>query len=78
MPGSTIELRIYASLRKWKKQPILSLELHRPCSVRELLEEAGIPHDEVAIIILDGKRARLESTLTGGEVLSLFPLIGGG
>jgi sulfur carrier protein ThiS len=78
MDPISIELRLHASLRKWRDPPIAVLSLGKPCRIGEFLRDAGIPEGEVAIIILNGKRALPESSLSDGDRLSLFPLMGGG
>jgi sulfur carrier protein ThiS len=78
MDSCRIELRLYASLRKWKEKPIALYELQRPCSVAEFLRENGIPDEGITVFILNGKHARPESPLSDGDTLSIFPLIDGG
>ena len=55
-----------------------SYQLEAPCSVSEFLRQNEIPETEVAIIILNERRALPESLLSDGDLLRLFPLIGGG
>jgi sulfur carrier protein ThiS len=71
-------MRLYASLQKWKLNPGASIELDRAKTVRELLLDSNIPEQEVAIIMINGKRRQLETILSEGDEVSLFPLIGGG
>lgn len=47
-------------------------------TVSDLVRRNGIPESEIAIIFINGKRGQLASTLTTGDTVSLFPLIGGG
>ena len=78
MESNRIELRLYASLRKWRDPPIGDLAVGPSVVIQSLLGEIGIPADEVAVVFLNGRRARLEDKLADGDVLSLFPAIGGG
>ncbi len=78
MRGSSVEMRLYASLQKWASAPRTVLELSDDTTVRALVREQGIPETEVALIFINGKRAQLASTLMPGDTVSLFPLIGGG
>ena len=78
MDPDRVEMRLYASLRKWKPAPVSECALPAAATVRGLLRENGIPEEEVAIIVLNGKRGSLDSALRRGDTVSLFPLIGGG
>ncbi len=78
MAHGRIEMRLYASLQKWKPSPVTEYELAGINSVRDLLKESGIPEGEVAIIMVNGKRGQLDSAIQHGDSVSLFPLIGGG
>jgi molybdopterin synthase sulfur carrier subunit len=75
---SSVEMRLFASLQKWRPVPTGSYALAGITTVRDLVRENGIPESEVAIIFINGKRADLASALTNGDAVSLFPLIGGG
>ena len=78
MGSSSVEMRLYASLRKWRPTPAGSYELAGITTVSDLVRESGVPENEIAIIFINGKRAQLASTLRHGDTVSLFPLIGGG
>jgi molybdopterin synthase sulfur carrier subunit len=78
MGTGRVEIRLYASLQKWKPSPAAGYELGGAKTVGELLALHAIPEDEVAIIMINGKRGRLDTPLADGDSVSLFPLIGGG
>lgn len=78
MAPGRIEMRLYASLQKWKPSPVTEHETAGITTVRDLLKESGIPEGEVAIVMVNGKRGQLDSALQHGDSVSLFPLIGGG
>ena len=78
MGHGRIEMRLYASLQKWKPSPVAEYELVGISTVRDLLKESGIPEGEIAIVMVNGKRGQLDSALQHGDSVSLFPLIGGG
>jgi len=75
---SGVELRLHASLRQRASAPALTRQLGGGRSVRELLRDIGVPEQEAAIIIVNGKRARPDTVLSDGDKVSVFPLIGGG
>jgi len=76
--GSSVEMRLYASLQKWRPDPVGSYALAGVTTVSDLVRQNGIPEEEIAIIFVNGKRGQLASTLVHGDTVSLFPLIGGG
>jgi sulfur carrier protein ThiS len=78
MGHGSVEMRLYASLQKWRPAPAGAYELAGITTVRDLVRENGIPESQIAIIMINGKRGRLESTLAHGDTVGLFPLIGGG
>ena len=78
MDRSSVEMRLYASLQKWRPIPSGSYQLAGNMTVSDLVRQNGIPESEIAIVFINGKRGQLASTLTTGDTVSLFPLIGGG
>jgi len=78
MAAGSIEMRLYAFLQKWRPTPVGTYDLAGIATVRDLVKANGIPESEIAIIFVNGRRGKLESALTHGDTVSLFPLIGGG
>jgi molybdopterin converting factor small subunit len=75
---SCVDLRLYASLRKWAANAAGKCELRGDRTVRGLLLGIGVPEEEAAIIIVNGRRASKDTVLSDGDTVSVFPLIGGG
>lgn len=74
----TVRARLFASLRKWKPDDAAELRVEAPCTVRSALAGLGVPEREVAIAMLNGKRAAMGQELADGDELQVFPAIGGG
>lgn len=72
-----IEVRLFATFREGR-QKILFLEESQFQSVIKVLEHLQIPKEEVAICLINGRHSKLETTLNQGDVLALFPPVGGG
>jgi len=70
--------RLYASLRKWNPNPRVDLSLREASTTQDALATLGIPESEIAIIMVNGKRGKLEDFLSEGDDIQLFPAIGGG
>jgi molybdopterin converting factor small subunit len=75
-----IDVRLYAALSRitgsgpaeFKVQPRLGLR------VRDVVTEAGIRAEDVAIIMINGHAASLDSALSDIDRLGLFPAVSGG
>lgn len=47
-------------------------------TVRQVVQELKIPLEELSLILLNGQAALPEQELNDGDMLSLFPPVGGG
>ena len=72
-----LEIKLFANLRKFNPQ-LDRIELDEGTTVLELLERAGIPASKVAIVLVDGRHAKLDQPLHDGETVAVFPPIAGG
>ena len=75
----TIEIKLFASLKKYLSADSArrySVEPGTPLSA--LLDQLGIPEDEVKLIFIDGVKKDANVLLRGGERVGVFPPIGGG
>lgn len=72
-----IKIKLFASLRAGRFDAA-EKELPDGASVRGALGAASVPEKEAAIIFINGKHAGPDAVLRDGDVLAVFPLIGGG
>jgi sulfur carrier protein ThiS len=72
------EIQVYASLLKWVRTPRTYFEVKGAKSVADIMDDLGIPEDDVAIVMINGKRGHLQSIILSSDSIKLFPLIGGG
>ena len=72
-----IEIKLYASLRQGR---FAREERDVPDAATgiQVAAELGIPAAQVGILLVNGRHAGRQDPLHEGDVLSLFPLIGGG
>ena len=82
-----IEVRLYANLAfagptvrpaKGAASATLEVEARPGLTVRRVLEEVGVQPQDVFAILINGANAGLDSPLTDGDRLGLFPPISGG
>lgn len=72
-----IEVRYFATLRKdGIKKEILST--NEDTTAKELIRDLDISMDDIAILLINGVRSEPETVLRDGDVISLFPPVGGG
>jgi len=72
-----IEVRYFATLRKdnVKKETI---SLKEDSLSGELLNVLEIPHEDVAIFLINGIKSGLDVVIKNGDIIALFPPVGGG
>ena len=72
-----IEVRLFATLRHGRGKA-LDIEAEQNSSVGAILELLQINRGDVAILLVNGRDSSLDAQLAEGDVLSLFPPVGGG
>ena len=73
-----VTLKLFATLSRFTPESADSFPIAPGTSVKDLLEELGIPEDDVRLIFINGIKGHLTSTLTDGDRLGIFPPVGGG
>ena len=76
-----VQIKLFATLRKYlPSQPNkqLPLELPEGTTIRQVLEQLGIPEPQVAFAFVNSKRQKLDEPLSDGDELGIFPPIAGG
>jgi sulfur carrier protein ThiS len=72
-----VTVKLFATLRKnnLKQQQVEIAENYR---IEDIMDEIKITPDKVAIIMVNGRRTGLDHILKSGDIVSLFPAVGGG
>lgn len=76
-----LEVRLYATLRSYGGQQaggVVAAEVPEEVTVQELLQQLGIPADEVKLAMVNGIHVELEHRLSACDRIALFPPVGGG
>ena len=77
-----VEVRLFATLRDCAPAGAtggrIRLKVEKGEQVGSVMRRVGIPADRVVIALVNGVRSSADRQLEGGEVLSLFPPLGGG
>lgn len=72
-----IEVRLFATLR-YKREKKQFIDFQEGADVREVIKKLNIEEEEVAILLVNGRDGDFDRKLVDGDVLSLFPPVGGG
>jgi molybdopterin synthase sulfur carrier subunit len=72
-----VEVRLFATFRQGRDK-IQVMEVEEGTTIADILRVLNIAEDEVAIMLLNGKDGSADRQVKDGDVISLFPPIGGG
>lgn len=77
-----VEANVYAALRKYHRgvssgKP-LRVEVSEGTTVAGLLQQMGIPREEVQLVFVNNVQQYLSYILQPGDRLGIFPVIAGG
>lgn len=76
--GNTITLKLFATLKKHAPPNAEALPVVPGTTIRNLLQELGVPVELAKLIFVDSVRSSLDTPLAGGERVGIFPPVGGG
>ena len=72
-----IEVRFFATLREGRGK-IAEIGADGVASAGDILRRFAIPAEEVSILLINGFHSKPEDLVKDGDVVSLFPPVGGG
>ena len=72
-----IKVKLFATLRK-ERFDEKDLEIDNGSDIEYLLKKIQLKKEEIAIIFINGKHADLNTVISDGDDIALFPPIGGG
>ena len=72
-----IEVRFFATLRLGRGK-IAEVPAEEAATARDLFRRFDIPAEEVSILLINGFHSKPEDPVKDGDVVSLFPPVGGG
>jgi len=77
-----IKVKLFAGLRAHLPRESLpgpaELKLAEPASVADVLSALSIPTPEAKIILVNGRHAKPGTVLREGDLVAIFPPVGGG
>ncbi|WP_434512862.1 MoaD/ThiS family protein [Desulfitobacterium sp. AusDCA] len=72
-----IEVRLFATFREGRDK-VSFLDPNNYKNAGEILDHLKIPRKEVAILLINGLSSPADAPVKDGDVLALFPPVGGG
>lgn len=77
--GETLKIfvKLFANLRE-NRENEQYMDLVEGARPKDIIEQLGIPLEDVAIIMINGKRVKPDSKLEENDTLAIFPPVGGG
>ena len=72
-----IEVRLFATLRQGR-QKVYHVEPGSMNTVQDIMDVLNVPRSEVNIMLINGFHQKPETEVKDGDVVSLFPAVGGG
>ncbi|AKC62653.1 molybdopterin converting factor subunit 1 [Clostridium sporogenes] len=73
-----IEVRLFAYFREGRDKKYFMEINEENITPRYILGKLNIQVEEVAILLINGRDGKVDTLLKDGDVLSLFPPVGGG
>jgi len=72
-----ITVKLFASFRTGRFS-VEEREYPEGTSIGQVADDISLPREEIGIIMVNSRHAKLERVLEDGDILALFPLLGGG
>lgn len=72
-----IEVRLFATLREGRGKKLI-MNLNEGSTPQDIINQLKIDEKDVAILLINGKDGELNRKLTDGDIISIFPPVGGG
>lgn len=72
-----ITAKLFATFRDGREK-IQTFELPEGTTVEDITALLGIEKSEIAILLVNGRNSKFEKVLEEGDILALFPPVGGG
>jgi len=75
---STVQVKLFGSLRKYGSQPEDAREVRSDSTVESVLLEMRIPPERIQFVFVNGQKADADTLLHAGDTVGVFPALGGG
>ena len=76
-PPMTVTIKLFASFQKGRFA-VASRDYPDSTTVAAIARDLGIPTGEIGVLLVNGRHVQLDHRPAAGDVLAIFPVIGGG
>lgn len=78
-----IEIKLFTQFKQYLPEPDLAgnfrlIEIAEAATVKDVLDELGIPRDMPKVIMINKRQGTIEDGLAPFDRLTIFPPVGGG
>jgi hypothetical protein len=68
-----VRVRVYGDLQFFTDEPELEVPIGAPRSVKDLLASVGVPHPEIAVVVVNGTAVGFDQRVRGGDRVAAYP-----
>lgn len=72
-----VEIRLFATFREGREKTY-QMESDKLEKASDVLDILKIPYTDVAICLINGFHAKLQDSIKDGDIIAIFPPVGGG
>lgn len=72
-----ITVKLFATLREYNEKEF-EYEVSEGTTIKDVVQLLDLPMDDIAIMMVNGRGKDMAYVLVAGDVLALFPPVGGG
>lgn len=72
-----VTVKLFAGFQKGRFA-VCDVDLQPTATVQELVDLLGLPTPEIGILLINGRHVPSGQTMVDGDVVAVFPKIGGG
>jgi len=72
-----VTVKLFATLRN-NREKEMRMDLASGATPKDIIDRLNIAQEEAAIIMINGRGAKLDTVLKDNDIVSIFPPVGGG
>ena len=76
-PAVTVTVKLFAAFQKGRFA-VATREYPPSTTVEDIVNDLHIPKVEIGVLMVNGRHVTLDHCPAGGDVVAIFPVIGGG
>lgn len=73
-----VNIRVHLTLTRFYSKNVIALDIEHPVLLVDILNQLGIPSDEVGMVVKNGKWEPVECEVSDNDSIEVFPILSGG